>query len=103
MRANNLKIIRNELEAFLERQESIIPWKKNRSPSPVEEKSEHSSDKGEDKPVGLMGAVDHSSREGSFDRDKNPVNLITARTVDTKISSSAHAEAHSSVKLELLN
>jgi len=40
-----MKVIRSEIAVFLERQESIVPWKKKgRSPSPVEEKSEHSSD-----------------------------------------------------------
>jgi hypothetical protein len=100
-----MKVIRKEIDTFLERQDSIVPWRKKRSPSPVEEKSEHSSEE-EDKPVDIMGAFDPSSvegsREGSFERTNSPVKLVTAQTTDTVGGSATPAEAISKGKVELL-
>lgn len=83
----------------MERQESIIPWKK-RSPSPVEEESEHSSKEEEDQ-VELMGG-NYSSREASFERNDQPVTLVTAKTNDTIVTPAAPMEAISKGKVELL-
>ena len=86
------------------REDSIVPWKK-RSPSPVEEESEHSSNEDEDGKVALLGdlTADHSSREGSFERNKKPVTLVTARTIESSLTTTAPEEAVSRAKVDLLN